>query len=331
MKWLVDTMGIEELRERILKERKLLLASATYPGGIPAAVQAAGDAPAGMGTATTPDLGSPIEFSGLSPYAKWELANVVRGRANGTVSAYAHCRLGDITPAQFRGLADLQRDIGCEVRITNRQNFVLRGLTEAQLPTVFERLSAIDMAAAGAELARDVVACPGADTCNLAVTQSRGLASDIDRALEDAGLAEVGGIRINISGCTNSCGQHHISDIGFFGLERRAHGQAAPGYQMLLGGRVGDMEIEFGQKAVKLPAKAASEAVVRVVGKFAADRQAGETFASWLERSGGASSVGAALADLDEFPDPAERPDFYVDFGKTGPYVKEVGESECAT
>jgi sulfite reductase beta subunit-like hemoprotein len=331
MKWLVDTMGIDELRTRIVKERKLLIGSATYPGGIPAAVTADGDAPAGMGTEVAADLGSPIEFSGLSPYAKWELANVVRGRANGTVSAYAHCRLGDITPTQFRGLADLQREIGCEVRITNRQNFVLRGLTEDQLARVFELLSAIDMAAAGAELVRDVVACPGADTCNLAVTQSRGLASDIDRALEEAGLAEVGGVRINISGCTNSCGQHHIADIGFFGLERRAHGKAAPGYQMLLGGRVGDTEIEFGQKATKLPARSASEAVVRVVGKYAADRQAGETFGAWLTRSGGAEVVGSTLVDLDEFPDPAEAPDFYVDFGETGPYVKEVGESECAT
>jgi sulfite reductase (ferredoxin) len=331
MKWLVDTMGIDELRERIVKERKFLFASSSYPGGIPAPVREHGDAPAGMGTEVAADTGSPIEFSGLSPYAKWELTNVVRGRANGTVSAYAHCRLGDITPDQFRGLANIQRDLGVEVRITNRQNFVLRGLTDGQLPALFERLAGLDMAAAGAELARDVVACPGADTCNLAVTQSRGLASDIDHALEQAGLAEVGGVRINISGCTNSCGQHHISDIGFFGLERRAHGQAAPGYQMLLGGHVANMEIAFGQKAVKLPAKAASQAVVRVVGKFAADRQPGETFLSWLDRSGGADAVGKTLVDLDEFPDPAENPAFYIDFDETGPYVKEVGDSECAT
>jgi sulfite reductase beta subunit-like hemoprotein len=331
MKWLVDTMGIDELRERIFKERKFLIGSSSYPGGIPAAVQEHGDAPAGMGTAVAADLGSPIEFSGLSSYAKWELANVVRGRANGTVSAYAHCRLGDITPDQFRGLADVQRDFSVEIRITNRQNFVLRGLAENQLAPLFERLTGLDMALAGAELVRDVVACPGADTCNLAVTQSRGLASDIDQALEEAGLAEVGGVRINISGCTNSCGQHHISDIGFFGLERRSHGQAAPGYQMLLGGRVGDMEIEFGQKATKLPAKAASQAVVRVVGKFAADRQPGESFSSWLDRSGGAAAVGQTLADLDEFPDPAEHPEFYIDFDETGPYVAEVGDSECAT
>src|SRR5262249_29543484 len=161
------------------------------------------------------------------------------------------------------------RDFCLDIRITNRQNFVLRDLTEADLRALYDRLDAIGMASPGAELARDVVSCPGADTCNLAVTQSRGLASDIDPALEDAGLPEVGGVKINISGCTNSCGQHHISDIGFFGLERRAHGRAAPGYQMLLGGHLGAMEVEFGQKATKLPAKAAGEAVVRVVSRFA--------------------------------------------------------------
>src|SRR5204863_4648557 len=138
-----------------------------------------------------------------------------------------------------------------DVRVTNRQNVVFRGLTEEQLPQLYARLNAIGMAEPGAELARDVVACPGADTCNLAVTQSRGLAADIGRALEDAGLAEVGGVRINISGCTNSCGQHHTSDIGFVGAERRAHGRPAPGYQMLLGGRVANMEIQFGEKASK--------------------------------------------------------------------------------
>jgi len=180
-------------------------------------------------------------------------------------------------------------------------------------------------------LARDVVACPGADTCNLAVTQSRGLADSIGQALEDAGLADVGGVRVNISGCTNSCGQHHISDIGFFGLERRAHGRPAPGYQMLLGGHVGQMEIEFGSKAAKVPAKAASAAVVRVVSRYADEREPGEAFRAWLDRAGGAAKVGESLRDLDVFPDPEEAPDFYVDFDETGPYEAEVGRGECVT
>jgi len=342
MKWLVDTMGIDELRERIIKERKFLPASATYPGGIPAIVEERGDAPAGMGSSVSADGGligsgaTPVQFRGLDPLQQWDTANVVRGRANGTVSAYAYARLGDITTDQFRALAQIQRDFGSggdrlEIRITNRQNFVLRGLTEEQLPALHARLAEHGMADAGAELARDVVSCPGADTCNLAVTQSRGLAADIGDALEQAGLAEVGGVRINISGCTNSCGQHHVADIGFLGLERRAHGRAAPGYQMELGGHVTNMSIAFAKKATKLPAKRASEAVVRVVEQFAGERDAGETFSSWLERAGGAEAVGKTLADLDQFPTPEEAPDYYVDFDETGPYVAEVGASECAT
>jgi sulfite reductase (ferredoxin) len=187
------------------------------------------------------------------------------------------------------------------------------------------------MAEPGAELARDVVACPGADTCNLAVTQSRGLADAIGSALEENGLAEVGGVRTNISGCTNSCGQHHAVDIGFFGAERRAHGQSAPGYQMLLGGYVGQEQMEFGQKALRLPARNAPEAVVRVVRQFAEGRQAGEAFKDWMARVGGVTVVADSLRDLDSFPAPDEAPEYYVDFGETGPYVAEIGDSECAT
>ena len=335
MKWLVDTLegGIDELRERILKERKFLRGSVSWPGGVPEIVRERGDAPAGTGGG--PVSGVPgevvVSLRRTDPFERWDEANVVRGVANGTVSAYASCELGDITTAQFDALAEIQRDFHLDIRITSRQNFALRDLTEGDLRALHDRLAEFGMATPGAELARDVVACPGADTCNLAVTQSRGLASAIGSALENAGLSDVGGIKVNISGCTNSCGQHHISDIGFFGLERRAHGKAAPGYQMLLGGHLGDAQVEFGHKATKLPAKNAPEAVVRVVGRFAAERSAGETFHTWLERNGGAAGVGTTLRELDEFPDPDANPDFYVDYGETGPYVAEIGESECAT
>jgi sulfite reductase beta subunit-like hemoprotein len=334
MKWLVDTMGIDTLRERIFKERNFLVASSSWPGGVPDFVREHGDAPAGASTTVAPTAvghGVPVSVRRGKGQGRWEDANVVRGVAKETVSAYAYAPLGDITSAQFRALASIQRELGADVRVTNRQNLVFRGLTEEQLPTLYARLDAIGMAEPGAELVRDVVACPGADTCNLAVTQSRGLADEIGRQLEEAGLGDTPGLRINISGCTNSCGQHHISDIGFHGAERRAHGKAAPGYQMLLGGHVGETEIEFGQRATRLPAKAAAEAAVRVVRRFTDERQAGETFNAWLERSGGAAGVGQTLKELDVFPTPEERPDFYVDYDETGPYVAEIGESECAT
>jgi sulfite reductase (ferredoxin) len=332
MKWLVDTMGIDELRERILKERRLLHASSSWPGGIPESVLTHGDEPAGVSGAQSPTplgWGTPVEPRRRDRYGRWDDANVVRGTAKGTVSAMAYARLGDVTAAQFRALASLQRQLGAEVRVTNRQKVVFRGLTEEQLPVLHRRLASIGMAEPGAELSRDVVACPGADTCNLAVTQSRGLADDIGHALDEAGLAEVGGIRINISGCTNSCGQHHVADIGFLGVERRAHGRPAPGYQMLLGGYLGQTQVEFGRKALRLPAKAVGSATVRVVGRFAAERQPGEAFRQWLERVGGAAAVGSTLKDLDIFPTPEENPDFYVDFDETGPYASEVGAGEC--
>jgi len=331
MKWLVDTMGVDELRERILKERKFLRAARDWPGGIPDIVRARGDAPAGGEHApSSADGAVPVRLRATDPYDRWVEANVVRGIARGTISAYAYARLGDVTAEQFRALADIQRDLDLDLRVTNRQNFVLRDVQEADLRALYDRLDEIGMAQPGAELARDVVSCPGADTCNLAVTQSRGLASAIGDALEEAGLAEVGGVRVNISGCTNSCGQHHVSDIGLYGLERRAHGRAAPGYQMLLGGRLGEMQVEFGAKSAKLPAKAVPDAVVRIVGRYADEREAGETFARWLERVGGTKAVTESVADLDAFPAPDVGPDFYVDYDETGPYVADVGEGECA-
>ena len=334
LKWVVDQLGIDEVRRRVVKIRHTLPASSTWPGGIPPEVVAAGDAPAGRtesGEVTAVGQGVRVELTSTDPFQRWVRASVIRGTAKQTVSAVAYAALGDITGPQFRALAAIQRELGADVRLSNRQNVVFRGLAEEQLRTLYDRLDAIGMARPGAELARDVVACPGADTCNIAVTQSRGLAKAIGEQLEAEGLAEVGGVRINISGCTNSCGQHHASDIGLFGAERRAHGQSLPGYQLLLGGHVGDEQIHFGQKALRLPAKAAPEAVAEVVRRFAAERDAGETFTRWLDRSGGASGVAEGLRRFDQVPLPADDPSFFVDYDETAPYVAEVAESECAT
>jgi sulfite reductase beta subunit-like hemoprotein len=333
MKWVVDQLGIEEVRRRVIKIRHTLPASSSWPGGIPAEVRTAGDAPAGRiteGEVSQVGQSTIINFTSSDPFRRWENASVIRGAANGTVSAIAYAPLGDITADQFRALATIQRHFKSDVRLSNRQNVVFRSLQPSQMRELYDMLDAIGMARPGAELARDVVACPGADTCNIAVTQSRGLAKSIGDKLEEEGLAEIGGVRINISGCTNSCGQHHASDIGFFGVERRAHGKSLPGYQMLLGGYVGEEQIHFGEKALRVPAKAAPEAVARVVRRFAAERTAAETFQGWLARSGGAVAVADGLRDLDEIPLPDASPEFFVDYDETGPFSGEVGDSECA-
>jgi sulfite reductase beta subunit-like hemoprotein len=334
LKWVIDTIGIDELRRRILKERQLLIASSSWPGGIPDLVTLQGDLPVGKSKSedVTP-LGTPVTLrvsKNKSEYENWKSTNAIFGSAKNTVSVIANVKLGDITANQFYALANIVREFNIEVRTTNRQNLAFRSLTHEMLPAIYERLKSIDMADPGAEMARDVVSCPGADTCNLAVTQSRGLAKDISEKLEEAGLGDVGGVRINISGCTNSCGQHHIADIGFHGVERRAHDRPAPGYQLFLGGHVGLTQIEFGKRALRLPAKAVGEVTVIIVRQYSETREPGEAFQTWLERTGGAKAIATQLKEYDSWPDPEEKPDYYVDFDETGPYVAEVGQGECA-
>ena len=174
-----------------------------------------------------------------------------------------------------------------EVRVTNRQNVVFRGLTEEQLPTLYARLDAIGMAEPGAELARDVVACPGADTCNLAVTQSRGLADAIGTALDEAGLADVGGVRINISGL------HQLVRPAPH-RRHRVHRRRAPGPRPVGPGLPdaarrprrpdGDRVRRQGPAAA---GQGAGEATVRVVGRFAASARRARRSASGSTASAG--------------------------------------------
>lgn len=343
MKWLVDTLGIEQLRERILKERALLFASVTYKDKVPEEIgdndgvneqtattllegYSSGLGPTAYGIAGRPQ---PVNLRSNSEFEKWKMTNVVRSKHGEYISVIVNAKLGDVTANQFRAVAQIARKYDLEVRTTNRQNFVLRDVKASSLQDIYEQLKQADLHTSGAELSRDVVSCPGADTCNLAVTQSRGLAKAISDALEENGLAEVGGIRINISGCTNSCGQHHIADIGLMGAERRAHGRPAPGYQLYLGGKIGDLQVEFGTKAGRLPAKKAPEAVCEIISKYVNEKQPAESFGSWLERIGGAKALSEMVKSFDEFPEPDIAPDFYVDYDEIKPYSAEVGMGEC--
>ena len=138
-------------------------------------------------------------------------------------------------------------------------------------------------------------------------------------------------MRVNISGCTNSCGQHHISDIGFFGLERRAHGRAAPGYQMLLGGHLGETEVRVrrqGHEGAGQDRARSRRAGRAPVQRGAPGRRDVPDVARPFRRRRRASATRSK--ELDHFPTPDVGPEFYVDYDETGPYVAEVGDGECA-
>jgi sulfite reductase beta subunit-like hemoprotein len=237
--------------------------------------------------------------------------------------------MGDVTAAQFRGLAQISTELGVEFRTTVRQNLVVRDLRPGDLAYLYDLLATAGLNTTGAEKASNIVACPGAETCNLALVASRGVASATIDALVAAGLGDVP-LSINVSGCPNSCGQQQMADIGLSGIVRRVGQDEAPGYRILLGGRVTEGGARFGQYVAKAPARRTPEAVVAVVDRFSKERTGSERFGEWVDRVG-AESIGAVLSqDFDTKLTREQSPEDYQDWGETRPFEVILGRGECA-
>lgn len=338
MKWVVDQMGIEDFRLAVFKERDKMrsVVGERAPHGIPKAVMEAG--PSAFGHDDPSIMYEPNgafhgpERIGADSFEAWRESNTIEQRQAGKRTAYASLLLGDLTGDQFRVAAGISREFtNDDIRLTQRQNLAIRDVDQDRLELLYETLKANGMARIGAERVRDVVSCPGADTCNLAVTQSRGLAKAIDDRLEDEGLADLGGIRINISGCNNSCGQHHVSDIGFMGIERRVDGNSAPGYQLFLGGGViREDDVEFGARSLRIGAKRAPDVVAALVHKYLDGREAGEEFKSWVRRVG-VKELGGELEEIAQVRGFSDAPDDYIDWDEVEQFQVQIGRGECAT
>ena len=255
------------------------------------------------------------------PYERWERGQRrARRRQGHGVGRTPTPRLGDITSDQFRALASIQRELGAEVRVTNRQNLVFRGLTEEQLPTLFDRLEAIGMAEPGAELARDVVACPGADTCNLAVTQSRGLADAIGAAPRGGGPGR-GRRRPH---------QHlRLHELAAASTTSPTSASSAPSAGPTASRRPATRCCSAATSARSRSTSARRRCACRprtrprppcgsCAGSPTSARPARRS-ARGSTASGGAKAIADDLKDLDEFPTPEEAPEYYVDYGETGP------------
>lgn len=328
LKWLVQKIGIEEFRAKVFAERNAVIAVSGVNPGVPDIVVAAGADRRGVATAPAvkPETDDPA-------LAAWLRSNVV-ATTDGAFAAFVTIPLGDITTAQFLGLADIVEDFAApgardaDVRFTNRQNLVFRGVGGEDVAELWSRLAAIGLGGSHAHAAGDPVSCPGADTCNLAITQSRGLAKAVRDKLLREDLAEVA-VKVNISGCSNSCGQHHLGEIGLFGTERRFHGTSAPGYQLMVGGGLGSEGVSFGMRVAKLAAKHAPDAVAALVAAYDADRGAGQTFRSWA-RTTGKDKLQALVADFEGLGTPEDEPDGYVDWDETMPFAVNLGQGECA-
>lgn len=268
-------------------------------------------------------------------YFKWRLHNVITQRQPGLYAVVVRLIRGDMTPAQMRTLARLAREYSDgTLRTTNDQNVILRNVLDAELSRLHAELEDINLGRAGARTLSDVIACPGASTCNLAVTNSRELSAALTERLEREDAAALvtaaQDLDIKISGCPNSCGQHHVAGFGFHGTMRRIGGQVAPYYELHLGGGISGKDgAQFGRKLVKLPAQRVPEAVMRLLALYQAERQEGEAARAFFQRVE-EEKVQTALADLVGIDEATAQPEDFIDVGQSEPFVVEIGQGECA-
>ncbi|MFN8092748.1 MAG: nitrite/sulfite reductase [Vicinamibacteria bacterium] len=335
MKYLIRTLGWETWKLEVERELEAVRAEVgpalPFDPDAPPEEQAPGAArsqPPDPGAIAAEVTAFALRGPGLRPsmpsegdpdtWASWRATNLRPQKQGGFSLAMVTLPLGDITSAQLRVLADLALAYADgTVRTTHDQNLLLRWVRDEDAPDLHDRLRAAGLGRAGAGTIADVTSCPGAESCRLAVTHSRGLGHLLrERLRSRADLASLGtGLDLKISGCPNGCGQHHVAGLGFQGSVRQVGGRPLPQYFVMLGGGIADGVASFGRLAAKLPARRVPEAVERLLTLYAAERTPGESARSFLQRLE-LAHARELLADLEAISDASARPDDFVDPGE---------------
>ena len=271
------------------------------------------------------------DVGGQAPgYLAWRTRSVVRQRQEGYAAVYVRLFLGDITGDQLRALAQITPRFGDgTVRLTIDQNVLIPWVDNRSLPSLYLALREIGLARNDVHTAHDVTSCPGAESCNLAVTSSRNVARAISERLQLPDIAAtpgVDGTAIKVSGCPNSCGQHHVADIGWHGAAKTVNGTTYPMYQLHLGGGVDATGARFGRQVVKVVARRVPEAVALLLKLFEAERSDGEKPADYVRRVD-PKRVVAVLGDLAAV---APRGGEELDVGEETGFEVAIGAGECA-
>lgn len=326
IKFLVGKLGIDEFRRLIDEERAILPHDPRWTEYLPD-VERFDEEP----------LRGPVPLNGASPpegFPAWLATNVYRQRQAGYAVATVALPLGDLSSWQAHRLAEIaRRYVGDHIRTTVEQNIVLRWVSEADLPALYSELQAAGLGEAGAGTIVDVTACPGTDTCKLGISSSRGLAAELRQRmagaayeLDDAARA----LRIKVSGCFNSCGQHHVADIGFFGNSRKLDGYTVPHFQVVLGGRWRENAGSYGLPIGAVPSKRIPEVVDTITSRYVAEREGDESFQDYIARLG-KKELGAMIADLKTIPAHVDDPSFYADWADAREFTMgDLGVGECA-
>ena len=323
LKFVITKYGIEEFRKLVLEDRETLRHDPVWTDYLDN-LDAYNESP----------LKAPTQLNGTSKseeFEVWYASNVRLQKQPGYAFVTTTLPLGDITADQTRALADISRKyVKDTIRATVEQNIVLRWVTMTDLPALYRELKEIGLGDPGAESLVDITACPGTDSCKLGVSSSRGLAAHLRNHFIETGVQhEIKDFRIKISGCPNSCGQHHIANIGFFGSSRRMGAHSAPFYQVLLGGHMIENASSYGLATGRIHGKYIPAFIEELTGKYTAERNEEESFTDYVARLGKAE-IKTILSQYDKIPTYEEAPEFYVDTGDTKDYQLKTGVGECA-
>jgi sulfite reductase (ferredoxin) len=336
MRYLVNDMGWEKFQNLVFKERAIVRATQSVITQLEV-------------DHTPNEIKRPIrisEESGTSTpdgFARWLKTNTVKQSQSDYRSVFITLEAGDITASQLNALADIVREFSSEGKARGGfvQNVALRYVHEDDLPRLYSKLLEVGLAKSGALTMTAPIGCSGTTSCNLALTNSHRLAKEIQRKFLELKLDEdddLSDSSIKISGCPNSCGQHGIATIGFFGGGGRVGKDMYPNYQMSLGGR-SDGDTMLGLTCLRIPAKRVIPVILKIIETFKQNKKPDDTLKSWIHRivNGNEDSEIKSINDIKKILEPLiipptkeDDPDFYLDYGSDTSYHTKTGKGECA-
>lgn len=330
LKFVLRERGWDWLRDAIEKEYAEILANGgiATPDMVPEGFGGFQSHPQPLGSgALLPVVNT--NGTGNADYDRWQATNVRPQRQAGYAMVTVRIDQGNLTSDQMRAVARIARDAGDGlVRIMIDQNLLLGYIPLGNLKRVYAALGKAGLAAAAAHELEDVTTCPGAYSCNLALTKSMNLGAALQQVARQYDHPAARALSMKVSGCPNSCGQHWIADFGFYGNARKIDGKEVPYYLMLLGGGYdADGVMRFGLAVQSVPARLAPEAVKRVLDHYLANRLPDETFRDYVMRFK-VEFFRKATSDLAK---PAEiAPELYQDWGDDSDFSLQLGRGECA-
>ena len=335
MRYLVDEMGWDKFKNLILKQRTIVRATQSVIIRLNI-------------NQKSNEIKRPISISSESGsipdgYARWLKTTTYKQKQEEYRAVFVTLESGDITANQLRAMAEITKDFSAEGFARNgfSQDIILRYVHESDLPNLYSRLLEAGLANSGSLTMASPVGCSGTSSCNLALTNSHRLAKEIQRKFLELKLDEDDDLRdatIKISGCPNSCGQHEIATIGFFGGGARVGNDMYPNYSMSLGGRFDDKSM-LGVTCMRVPVKRTIPVILKIIELYKKNKQSNDTLSRWIDRivHGNETSEIKSVEDMKKIlsplvipPSKDDDPDFYNDYGSDTSYHTMTGKGECA-